>query len=162
MPFRAMRNGFFIFPSCFVARQPVQLPVSTLASSRSSRVQEADAAGSLSNGALTDRSPALHLTRIFGGVGQWRIPKGFRLKVQGCEARATVGNSRVGTSTPKELCCIKRAGLGRGEQRRNTVGVDGVLRMRTRGSSCLAGLPNVGLAADAIPLGLEMRVRCSP
>src|SRR5258706_1013917 len=72
--------------------------------------------------------------------GQRRIPKGFRLKAQGCEERATLGNGRVGTSTPKELCRFKRAGLGRGEQRRNPVGVDGVLRMRTRGSSCLATL----------------------
>ena len=90
------------------------------------------------------------------GSGQRRIPKGFRLKAQGCEERATLGNGRVGTSTPKELCRFKRAGLGRGEQRRNPVGVDGVLRMRTQGSSCLAA----GLE-DAIPLGLEMRVRCS-
>ena len=83
---------------------------------------------------------ALHVTLIFGGLGQCRIPKGFRLKTQGCEERATLGNSRVGTSTPKELCRFKRAGLGRGEQRRNPVGVDGVLRMRTQGSSCLATL----------------------
>src|SRR5438876_591750 len=33
-----------------------------------------------------------------------RIPKGFCLKAQGCEERATLGILRTHTSTPKELC----------------------------------------------------------
>ena len=43
-------------------------------------------------------------THLQSGFGQWRIPKGFRLKAQGCEERATLGNIRARTSTPKELC----------------------------------------------------------
>ena len=38
---------------------------------------------------------ALHVTLIFGGLGQCRIPKGFHLKAQGCEERATLGNVRA-------------------------------------------------------------------
>jgi hypothetical protein len=43
----------------------------------------------------------LLLGRISGtGNHSWKIPKGFRLKAQGCEERATLGNDSEGIDNP--------------------------------------------------------------
>ena len=63
-----------------------------------------------------------------------RIPKGFRLKAQGCEARATLGWRCVVAPTPTGLW------PARTEHRRNPVGVEANSLVFSQGSSCLATL----------------------
>jgi hypothetical protein len=64
-----------------------------------------------------------------------RIPKGFRLKAQGCEARATLGEHRADAGNPNgvvPVCAKPRS--------HNPVGVVHIFYAHTQGSSCLATL----------------------
>ena len=68
-----------------------------------------------------------------------RIPTGFRLKAQGCEARATLGNRHPKFHNPNGVAALPfpMFPCWRGH---NPVGVDGFYSTLTQGSSSLATL----------------------
>ena len=68
-----------------------------------------------------------------------RIPKGFRLKAQGCEERATLGHRSQIISNRNAVAAISFASAAR-EIGHNPVGVDENLILFTQGSSCVATL----------------------
>src|SRR6266853_868893 len=53
------------------------------------------------------RRQALLLARIFRIGAQARIPKGFRPKAQGCEERATLGNSSEPRANPERAVSFR-------------------------------------------------------
>ena len=77
------------------------------------------------------------LTELVGQAA--RIPTGFRLKAQGCEARATLGNQREGTGNPNEVAAVPFT-LVPFRRGHNPFGVGGFFATATQGSSCLATL----------------------
>ena len=70
-----------------------------------------------------------------GGDRKQGIPKGFCLKAQGCEERATLGKAVREIGNPNGV-----VGSVRGESGRNPVGVVMVCAMFPKGSSFLATL----------------------
>jgi hypothetical protein len=88
-------------------------------------------------------------THFQDGRRAWRIPKGFRLKAQGCEARATLGK-RCGGCQPQRGCACLRPAF-RPQPRLGC-------RFPPDRFPGLLVPRNPGLE-DTIPLGLEIRVR---
>ena len=79
------------------------------------------------------------LVNGFASRGCARIPKGFRPKAQGCEARATLGHCPARITNRNAVAALPFASVARGIGH-NPVGVDKKLIPFTQGSSCVATL----------------------
>src|SRR5262245_44991882 len=103
---------------------------------------------------MIPRSITPNRTRAFSKASRERIPKGFRLKAQGCEERATLGDRRNEIINPNGVAAAVVNGG------RNPVGVVTTFWSSTQGSS-LCSQP---WALRRNPFGIESQplVRLHP
>src|SRR6266853_6329062 len=100
------------------------------------------------------RRQALLLARIFRIGTQARIPKGFRPKAQGCEERATLGNSPAPRANPERIVALLHP-----EHREAEAATLSGLDLRPRSTPRVAR-SSQPWAGGLNPFGIEMRVRC--